>query len=131
MSGNEVLAKFLEQGGSGRDFVAVLNQDVKVKTSDVVVVFAALESILHNVAKKSVELESTDAAAIKKFQQLALDITRNILEDHVRYFSFLQVKFSVTILSALMFGTQYLVNIFLVKIRPSLEVIKPNNMPTL
>ena len=85
-SGNEVLVKFLEQGGSGRDFVAVLNQDVKVKTSDVVVVFAALESILHNVAKKSFELESSaDATANKKFQQLALDITRNILEDHVRY----------------------------------------------
>ena len=58
-----------------------------MKTSDVVVVFGALESLLHNLASRNADDdESTlEVSSNKKFQQLALDITRAILEDHVRY----------------------------------------------
>ena len=55
---------------------------------DVVVIFGAMESLLHNLAKRVAALDegSGDEAETiqKKFQQLALDITRSILEDHIR-----------------------------------------------
>jgi hypothetical protein len=83
-----LISKFLEQGGSASDFVSILDNEVKVKTADVVVIFGAIESLLHNLAKRTVVLEGLgeeEQKSQKKFQQLALDVTRNILEDHVRY----------------------------------------------
>jgi hypothetical protein len=60
---------------------------VKAKTADVVVIFGALESLLHNLAKRTVALEMgpEPESPLRKFQQLALDLTRSILEDHIRW----------------------------------------------
>ncbi len=57
--------------------------------SDVVIIFGAIESLLHNLAKRTatMEDEGEEAETVKRrFQQLALDITRYILEDHIRYY---------------------------------------------
>ena len=81
----DVIGKFLEQGGGARDFVDILNANTKVKTADVVVVFAAFESLLHHLAKRNIEIDdNSDASTAKKFSTLALDLTRTILEDHIR-----------------------------------------------
>ena len=83
------LNEFFQQGGTARDFLQVLNQSDKIKHSDVVVVFHACEAILlHLGAQITAELkveENYSESKNAKLQSLAVDLSREILQNHIKY----------------------------------------------
>jgi hypothetical protein len=79
---NTEITELLSQGGSGKDIISVFTDSVeKLKSPDISLVFNACESFLLYVATIIENSQSEDEEA--KFKKLALELTREVLEDHL------------------------------------------------
>ena len=83
---------FFQEGGTARDLLEPLNVADKIKNSDVNIVFNACEAILLYLGARTVpsQIEQGDNgeeknSKLKKMQALSLDLTREILQNHLKY----------------------------------------------
>ena len=86
------LYQFFGEGGTARDILQALDQSGKVKSAEATVVFNACEAILLHLGSQMLRIESKERGTenekdytVAKMQTLALDITREILQNHMRY----------------------------------------------
>lgn len=88
----DVMEQFFHEGGTARDILQALSQADKVKSADAATVFNACEAILLHLGAHLVpaDIDHTDesdekTSKTKKMQTLAVDLTREILQNHMRY----------------------------------------------
>ena len=95
------LNEFLQQGGTARDILHVITEGDRIKHYDVVVVFNACETILLHLGAQITSIETNETAKDSetrntKLQTLAVDLTRELLQNHIKYLMmFLSEKNSV------------------------------------
>ena len=86
--------QFLREGGTAQDLLSFLESKDKVKSSDVEIVFNACEAILLHLGSKISATEICDTELVEsannsktiKMQNLAIDLTREMLQKHIKYF---------------------------------------------
>ena len=86
--------QFLREGGTAQDLLSCLESKDKVKSSEVEIVFNACEAILLHLGAKISPTEICDTELVEsekhsktiKMQNLAIDLTREMLQKHMKYF---------------------------------------------
>ena len=95
------LNEFFQQGGTARDILHVITEGDRIKHYDVVVVFNACETILLHLGAQITSIEpnatvNDGETRNTKLQTLAVDLTREVLQNHIKYLMmFLSEKNSV------------------------------------
>lgn len=78
------IAELLNQGGTGKDLLSFVDNSVeKLKAPDISIVFSACETFLLHIS--SALSNSSTEEEINKLKKLAIDLTRELLEDHLGY----------------------------------------------
>ena len=77
------IRKFLNEGGTAKDMLHLLDETDKARAPDVAVIFSACDRLLLYLAV-NLNQEESDAKR-ENYQKLALDLTREILRNHIKY----------------------------------------------
>ena len=100
----------LAQGGTGKEFLNIFIESVeKPKASEISTVFHACHLFLLYLSERLEQEEDENIESVNKFKKLGLELSREILEDHMGYVILLlsasntvyQVKSSLKLLTAM------------------------------
>ena len=79
---NAEIVELLSQGGTGKDLLDIVDNSVeKLKAPEISVVFNACESFLLHLA--NCLLNTANEEEQSKWKKMGIDLTREILEDHM------------------------------------------------